>query len=392
MAKRLVALEEDNKISSLDEIQSLNLKLDKMRSSELEHENSLQSFNHLADLVPAKVSYALPNGKVVYFNKHWLDYSGMSFLDLKDFGYHQLMHPDEIEPFQTGLQEAVESGSPFESKLRFRDRSGGYRWHLNIASPIFDDEGEIVMWSGATTDIQSLMDEELRKTDFIGMVSHELKTPLTSIKAYLQLLNLKMAESDDHMVGRAINNSLDQIKKMMDMVDGFMSTSRLESSKIVLKKTGFGLNDLINEIREDIEYTVNSHKIIFRGNNEVTTVKADRQRIEQVIKNLISNGVKYSEKGTEIVCGYTVSADEIRFTVSDSGQGIDPIHQDKIFQLYYRVESDMSGTTSGFGIGLYFCSQIIEAHEGRIWVESELGKGSSFHFIIPRFCSAKAVS
>ena len=106
-------------------------------------EESEKHFRYLADLVPAKISNALPNGELTFFNKQWLDYAGMSFEDLRDFGYHQMMHPDETPGFQAQLAEAAAKGMALESEIRFKDMDGNYRWHLNIASPVFNDQGEI---------------------------------------------------------------------------------------------------------------------------------------------------------------------------------------------------------------------------------------------------------
>src|SRR5690606_20846414 len=140
-------------------------------------EKSEQHFRSLADLVPSKISNTLPTGEVTFLNKHWLDFAHMSFEDLKDFGYQQLMHPDEIAGFRERLATAAEKGQPYVSEMRFRDTGGNYRWHLNMTAPILDDKGKVVMLVGSATDIQSLKDEEQRKSDFVSMLSHELKTP-----------------------------------------------------------------------------------------------------------------------------------------------------------------------------------------------------------------------
>ena len=382
---RLAELSESRKLelNALKKIELLNVELDVLRISELEHEKNEKHLRRLMDLVPAKISNALPSGEVIYFNKHWLEYSGMNFEDLRDFGYFQMMHPDEIEPFQAGLVKAAQSGIPFESEMRFKDLSGNYRWHLNIASPVMDDDGKIIMWVGSTTDIQKLKDEEEKKSDFIGMVSHELKTPITSLKAYLQIMALKARKADDNMIENTIEKSLTQIKKMTSMIDGFMSVSRLENSKIIIEPSTFKIFDLISEVKEDFISTINSHPITFSNEDDGKQITADRNRIEQVIKNLIGNAVKYSPRGTAIECTYVVSDQKVTFSIKDNGAGIADEDQNKIFERYYRVENNISKTTAGFGIGLYFCSEIIKLHKGSIWVESEVGMGSNFCFSLP---------
>ncbi|GAA3965197.1 hypothetical protein GCM10022246_17840 [Pedobacter ginsengiterrae] len=284
---RLAELAESRKLelNALKKIELLNLELDVLRISELEHFKNENHFRRLMDLVPAKISTALPTGEVTYFNRHWLEYSGMSFENLRDYGYHQMMHPDEVESFMIGLAAAAKSGIPFESEMRFKDLLGKYRWHLNIAAPVMNDEGEIIMWVGSTTDIQKLKDEEQMKSDFIGMVSHELKTPLTSLKAYLQLVAFNAKKADDKVTGNAVEKSLRQISKMTNMINGFMSVSRLENSKIIIELSTFLVSQLIREIEEDFKNTTSSHPIIFSYINVEKTITADRNRIEQVLKN-----------------------------------------------------------------------------------------------------------
>ncbi len=116
-------------------------------------EQSEAHFRQLADLMPAKISNSTPEGNVTYFNKHWLDYSGYSFEDLRDFGYHKIMHPDELEEFQQRFQNAAAAGTVLEMEMRFKNKEGDYRWHLNLASPIKEEQGHIKMWVGSTIDI-----------------------------------------------------------------------------------------------------------------------------------------------------------------------------------------------------------------------------------------------
>lgn len=343
-------------------------------------EKSEAYFKMLADLVPAKISNALPGGEVTFLNKGWLEFAGMSFEDMRDFGYHQMIHPDEIAKFQKGLAAAAESGNPHVSEMRFKNKEGKYIWHLNIASPIFDEEGNITMWIGSTTDIQTLKEEEQRKNDFIGMVSHELKTPLTSVNIYLQLLSRKAAKADDSFLQKAYSQSLKQIKYMTDLINGFLDVSRLESAKLHIEKKEFSLSDLFDEVFEDYKLQYPTHQISFQASQPLI-INGDRLKIAQVINNLVGNAVKYSQSGTEIKVKYALSGENIRVTVSDQGKGIKSENLKKLFDRYYRVEQE--GNISGFGIGLYLSAEIIKAHGGKIWAESEFGKGSSFYFELP---------
>lgn len=343
-------------------------------------EASEKHFRYLADLVPAKISNALPSGEVTFFNKQWLDYAGMSFEDLRDFGYQAMMHPDEIPGFQAQLGEAAAKGVALESEMRFKDMNGNYRWHLNIASPILNENGEITMWVGSTIDIQRIKEEDQRKSDFIGMVSHELKTPLTSLNGYLQMLQLKAKKAEDSLANGALEQSLKQVKRMTTMINGFLNVSRLESGKIYIEKQQFDMADLIKEMAEETKPLYIGHEFIFYP-VESTMVNADRDKIGQVINNFISNAVKYSRNGTSIqIAGVQVDG-FFRVSVSDEGMGIDKRDMPRLFERYYRVNNN--NNISGFGIGLYLSAEIIERHQGKIWAESEPGKGSTFYFSLP---------
>lgn len=340
-------------------------------------EDSEKHFRYLADLVPAKISNALPSGEVTFFNKQWLDYSGMSFEDMRDFGYHAMMHPEEIPDFVEKLGEAAAKGMALESEMRFKDVNGKYRWHLNIASPIINEKGEVTMWVGSTTDIQRIKEEEQRKSDFIGMVSHELKTPLTSLNAYLQVLQARFGKTDDHFTQRSLDQSVKQVKKMTSMINGFLNVARLESSQIAINKSLFDIQELFAEAQEEINPMHTAHSITFAC-KDAMWVFADREKIGQVLNNLISNAVKYSKPGTDIVINCNHEPKQVVISVRDSGIGIRPDDLKHVFERYYRAGSQ--GHISGFGIGLYLCAEIIRRHDGKIWAESEINNGSIFYF------------
>jgi PAS domain S-box-containing protein len=343
-------------------------------------EQSEAYFKTLADLVPSKISNALPSGEVIFFNKRWTKFAGMGFEDLRDFGYHQMMHPDEIRPFQAGLAEAAAKGIPYVSEMRFKNTEGEYIWHLNIAAPVLDEMGNITMWVGSTTDIQALKEEEQRKNDFIAMVSHELKTPLTSIHGYLQLLKRKAKDNENMIYGKAFDQSLNQVRKMTTLINGFLNVSRLESGSFHMDKSTFDMANLFDELEKEYQVLYSSHILTF--NKFEGIIHADREKIAQVINNLVGNAVKYSATGSLIEVSSEQENGKLRVCVKDNGMGIKADAIPRLFERYYRVEQ--TSNIAGFGIGLYLSSEIIKAHGGTIWAESEFGRGSRFCFELPQ--------
>lgn len=283
----------------------------------------------------------------------------------------------------TEVDEAIATGKPYDLEYPIiQHRTKKLRWVRATGKLNTAEKGRDAHFSGTMIDITEQKENDQRKNDFIGMVSHELKTPLTSLNAYVQMLQAKAQKNEDNFTVGALSKAKKQVDKMTIMINGFLNVSRLESGKIHIDKQRFDMKELVKEAEEEVLATINSHNIIFAP--VVTTfVNADRDKIGNVINNFITNAVKYSPLGSTIkVACITVDGDA-QVSVSDEGSGITPADIDKLFERYYRVENKHTQSISGFGIGLYLCSEIIQRHAGKIGVESELGKGSIFYFSIP---------
>jgi PAS domain S-box-containing protein len=249
-------------------------------------------------------------------------------------------------------------------------------------SPVKDPQGNIIGLSKIARDITERKLAEQRKSDFIGMVSHELKTPLTSLNAIVQLAGLKLKQSDDIVLTNAMARANVQVKKMTSMVNGFLNVSRLETGKMPIEKQTFNIGQLLDEIVNETNLIVSTHKINLVEFDAVE-IYADKDKISSVISNLVGNAVKYSASGTQIQVSCQVLADAVQVTVQDEGMGINPMDVARIFDRYYRVEATNTRHISGFGIGLYLSAEIVKQHDGTIWAESTLGEGSAFHFTLP---------
>lgn len=248
---------------------------------------------------------------------------------------------------------------------------------LNVAQ-----NGNPSYFLGTMLDITEQKKDEQRKNDFIAMVSHELKTPLTSMKGYVQMLTSIAQKNHDNFSLSTLEKADRQVNKMTSMVSGFLDVSRFETGKIYIDKQRFDLAGLIRESEEETLATITSHKVIFAPVEE-TIVEADRDKIGQVITNLITNAVKYSPLDSVIRVACVTFESTAQVSVQDEGMGIQPQDIDHLFDRFYRVENNQVDKIKGFGIGLYLCSEIIQRHEGKIWVQSAQGHGSTFYFSLP---------
>lgn len=223
--------------------------------------------------------------------------------------------------------------------------------------------------------------EEQQKHNFISMVSHELKTPLTSINAYIQLMQSRHL-SDDFMIS-TLDKVQKQVKKMSSIINSFLNVARLESGKIHLTKTNFDLDIIICDAVEEVRLIHSTYSIDFVAGLP-KLICGDKDKLSSVISNLISNAIKYSDQGSRVLVRSEIVRDMVQVSVTDSGIGIKEVDLNRLFDRFYRVESTQTKTISGFGIGLYLSAEIINQHDGEIWAESNFGVGSTFHFAIPR--------
>jgi signal transduction histidine kinase len=218
-----------------------------------------------------------------------------------------------------------------------------------------------------------------KKDEFIGLASHELKTPLASINGYLQILDRQIKdEGPKRFLGKALN----QVSRITSLVNDLLDVSKIEAGKLQLISAEFDLWHIINESIELIQHSQSSHAITFESNVEQCHVKGDAQRIEQVVVNLLSNAIKYAPKSNRVEVALQCTEENITVSVKDFGSGIAKDKLKNIFTRFYRID-EASPNISGLGIGLYLAHEIITRHNGQIWAESELGKGSTFYFSLP---------
>lgn len=294
------------------------------------------------------------------------------------------LHPEDLERINAVLAYVFDkqaSNGIYDVEYRtigYEDKR--LRWIRAKGQVYFDANDKPLRFIGSVLDITEQKEDEQRKNDFIGMASHELKTPLTSINGYLQLLQYHARLQSEERMLATIDKSLNQVKRMTRMIDGFLNVSRLESGKIAIDKQQFEITDLLKEVCEETMALTTGYHVNLHLAEEIM-VNADRNKLNQVLQNLIGNAIKYSDLGSTVTIQYTVDNGYIIISIIDQGIGIKPEHQQKLFDRYYRVEND--STIAGFGIGLYLCAEIVTRHQGKIWVESEFGKGSTFSFSIP---------
>lgn len=219
-----------------------------------------------------------------------------------------------------------------------------------------------------------------QKDEFISIASHELKTPVTSLKGYAEILQIIFEEQKNPVASDMLSKMNKQIDKLTLLITDMLDITKIDNGQIVFNYSEFDFNELVKEIAGEMQNTTKTHKISLQLDKEIK-IKADRNRISQVIINLISNAIKYSPgKDTVIITVKNVDERSVKLCVRDFGIGIPREQQSKIFSRFYRVTGGSKYTFPGVGLGLYISSEIIKRHSGTIFFKSEEGTGSTFCF------------
>lgn len=343
---------------------------------------SEERFHTLADNIPNLAWMAHPDGWVYWYNSRWYDYTGTTPEQAEGWGWQAVHDPQALPAVLEQWKGALQSGEPATMVCPLRGADGLFRPFLTRAVPIYDTRGAIVQWFGTGTDISEQKRLEQQKEEFIGVASHELKTPLTSIKAYAQLLERGFRRGGDERTTELLKKMDAQIDKLNGLIGDLLDVTRIESGKLLFHPSSFDYHKLVQEIVEETQQTTTRHTIVMQLSSSVM-LYADRNRIGQVLTNLLTNAIKYAPHAETIIVK-TVHTDETLITsVLDFGIGIPKEKCQHIFERFGRVEGERQITYPGLGLGLYISAEFVKRHHGSIWVESEEGKGSTFSFSLP---------
>jgi PAS domain S-box-containing protein len=321
------------------------------------------------------------NGKFVYTNPAFEQIFGYSKDELIG-KYVAVVNAQTKKSPEEKAQEIIDKlnkENVWSGEILHVKKDGTKFWcQANVSSFRHHTYGEV--WIAVHQDITDRKNLERQKDSFIGIASHELKTPITTLSAYTQILEKRL--QGDTKNEYFLKNIKLQTNRLLGLIDDLLNVSRIDSDKITLKLEPFDLNALIKKVIVDFQYTTDSHAFIHKGNIK-NTVIGDVNRIEQVIINLFSNAVKYSPQGKKVIISLSTDHTYGTVAVQDFGLGISKEDQPHVFERFYRTKEKDEGKVTGFGLGLYICSEIIKKHKGKIWVESNIGKGSTFYFSLP---------
>lgn len=327
----------------------------------------------------------LPGGSINVFDKD-LRYIFAEGQGLKDVGLtsEQLTGKTLAEVFSA---EGVKQVLPhylktFEGETTQFELAVSGHWYALYTAPLKDASGSIntiIVLAQNITDRKNL---EQQREDFISIASHELKTPVTSIKAYTELLQETCSEGDYETGASLVKKLGVQVDHLIELVHDLLDVTKMAEGELPLKLQPFDLKLLAEEKAEELQRLSSVHPILIQP-KEATIITADRERIGQVLTNFISNAIKYSPKGGDVTINWKQTNSGTEVSVQDKGIGIPEEMQSKIFDRFFRVKDVALSNYPGMGLGLYITADIVHRHGGELWVESKPGQGSIFYFFLP---------
>ena len=349
---------------------------------------SQASFRQLADSMPHMVWTARPDGYLDYYNERWYEFTGFSREDASERIWERIVHPDDLQRVGRAWEEALDTGKPFTVECRLWDRAGErWRWFLGRALPVSDVQGNVVKWFGSSTDIddQKQAEDDLRNANadleqFAFSATHDLQEPLRAIKIYSELLTKTcgpaIAGEGQQYLGH-LRSGASRMETLVRDLLSYTKVSKFEKPTVAadaaetLKLSLANLSSVVQEAGADIT------------SDPLPSVCMHSAHLQQLFQNLIGNAIKYRsrDRRPRVHVSAERHGDDWVFAVTDNGIGIAPDYSETIFGLFKRLHTN--DEYSGTGIGLAICRRIVDRYHGRIWVESELGKGSTFRFSLP---------
>ncbi|MFC1916963.1 ATP-binding protein, partial [Chloroflexota bacterium] len=354
---------------------------------------SVKKYRDLADLLPQTVFELDEAGNFTFVNLNSIEVFGFTLKESNaDWPALQMFAPEERGRIKENFQRVL-SGEELGGVEYTALKKDGSRFPvIAYASPIIEETKGVGL-RGIIVDITELKQLEKRvfeyeelnelKGNLLSTVSHELRTPLAIIKGYTTMLmdyDCRLRQDEKRLYLQSIDRATD---RLTELVESLLDMSQLEAGLMKLNKQPTSISNLIQETVAEAKLRAPRHEIVLNLINRLPVIDIDAKRIRQVLDNLIDNAIKYSEEGTRIAIEVRRMGQELQVSVTDQGIGIPPAELTMVFDRMYRIEQRLTPEVGGVGLGLAICKGLVQEHGGRIWVESEPGKGSTFYFAIP---------
>lgn len=353
---------------------------------------SEERFRELANSIDQFAWSCDAHGIVSWYNRRWYDYTGTSFEEMQREGWKQVVHPEHYERVMARFQASLANGREWEDTFPIRGRHGVYRWFLSRAIPVRDASGRLGRWIGTNTDVTdsrqlqvALEQADRRKNEFLAMLAHELRNPLTPISNAAEALLQTVPEerSQERLLVGMVRRQAHQLARL---IDDLLDVARITQGRIELRTQQVLLKDCIESALEMVEPLAQARRqrLLLKRPLQSWYVTGDRERLGQCVSNLLVNAVKYTPPGGEIRVRHYSQSGQAVIEIADTGVGIAPELLPHVFELFVQGDRTLDRSQGGLGVGLAICKQLIEMHQGSIAAYSEgVGRGATFEIRLP---------
>lgn len=349
-------------------------------------EERLQLIKTLEHMPVGVVIAKAPTGELTFSNSYLEQLSGHPIPNhekLNDYPGNVLIdeHGNPLPQARWPITRVLNHENLVNEEYLYALPSGEKRTLQIKGAPIYNNNNQIISGVVIVDDITSEKESLQRKDDFVSMVSHELKTPITSLKVYTQLL-LRTINNPDDTQAKTLRKIDEQANKLHQIINNMLDIAKVTTSSQSAKPQTINLDAIIQDVVQDLQATYPDRALSIKGLTP-GTITGDRDQLSQVLINIINNAIKYSPPVSEIFIQSQIQSGSIVVSVQDFGIGISVKDQERIFERFYQAQNGSETSSPGLGVGLYLSTEIIKLHGGKIWVESRKGQGSTFYISLP---------
>lgn len=350
-------------------------------------------FENLLELAPQVVWFGDPDGHITYFNPYWYEYTGLSEKKALGDGWISVIHPEDRERVVESWQAAVKEGSDYEVELRLRARDDNYCWFLARSRPARDESGKVDAWLGIAVDIEERKKAEEEawaasqaKSEFLASMSHELRTPLNAIGGYAELLAMGIRGPLNADQAQDIARIRRSQQHLLTLIQDVLNFAKVDAGQTEYHLTAVPVDEALRDTESMIAPQILAKGLhySYKGSGKTAAVLADPEKMQQIVLNLLTNAVKFTEPGGTITLSSEISGKCIEIRVADTGPGISPEKLSRIFDPFVQAERRLNQPVQGVGLGLAISQDLARAMNGQVIVESVLGEGSTFTLSLPR--------
>lgn len=378
--------------SAVSDITMLNVAENALKESEAR-------FQNMANTAPVLIWITDADSLFNFVNNFWLNYTGRTLGQELGMGWLESIHPDDLEPYLKIYKSSFDAHLPFEVEFRIKKYTGEYRWIISKGVPRFHSDGRFAGFIGSCTDINdqkeiedtilSLNDKlkslNASKDKFFSIIAHDLKSPLSGLLGFTEILVEEFDDLPDEEKREFIGHSYEASKNLMALLENLLEWSRIQIGSAAFNPTKLELEPIVDEVFSLFAQNAKTKNIKLDKMLEPdTAVTADKNMLKTIIRNLISNGIKFTTEGGTVSLAAEAHADSTQIAVKDSGIGIKSENLDNLFRVDGGFTTPGTNKERGTGLGLALCKELVEKNHGKIRVESEPGKGTKFIFTLPK--------